>query len=97
MKTSTIGNWNECPVCGTEIEFVRSYEYSDADGNRGIWIEIPQTCSCDWEDGDEVLKCDCCGEVVDELVDMANGDEYCVDCAVGEEVADIPAEEVVAV
>lgn len=97
MKTTHITDWNECPACGREIEFTRSYENDDADGNRGIWMEFPEVCACGWEEGEEVLKCDMCGEVTDELVTVACGDEYCVDCAKGEELADIPAEEVVTV
>lgn len=38
-----------CPDCGGE-EFTaeRSYENSDADGNRGIWLWIYTCTNCGW-------------------------------------------------
>ena len=30
----------DCPSCGAEMTYAgKSYEFSDADGNRGIWVE----------------------------------------------------------
>ena len=43
----------ECPECGSVKEPIveNSYECSDADGNRGIWIKWIQCVECDYEQG----------------------------------------------
>lgn len=40
----------ECPNCGsTNIKISKSYENSDADGNRGIWMEWILCHNCGYE------------------------------------------------
>jgi C4-type Zn-finger protein len=38
----------ECPLCGARLKPKRSYEFADADGNRGIWIDVV-SCKCGYE------------------------------------------------
>ena len=85
MHTDTSAD-GECPRCGQALPTVRYRYGSDADGNRGEWREEPDDCaSCGWEEGDDVYKCDDCGEVVDtgELFDTVDG-EFCLTCYFGQ-------------
>ncbi len=42
-----------CPECGSDKHPIieESYEYSDADGNRGIWVRWLECMDCDYETG----------------------------------------------
>jgi hypothetical protein len=81
MITNTFDN-DSCPQCGNEMGFVHDIYGADADGNRGIGIDVfNDTCNfCGWSDGEEVIKCDNCGELMSEVWFNEESDLLCTDC-----------------
>ena len=40
-----------CEECGSDnVKITKSYEFSDADGNRGMWVTFIECRDCGWED-----------------------------------------------
>ena len=75
-----------CPRCGQLLPTVRYRYGADADGNRGVQMdELDDCANCGWSEGEDVYKCDDCGEVVEtgELHDTVDG-EFCLECYFGQ-------------
>ena len=84
MRTDASAD-GECPRCGQLLPTVRFRYGDDADGNRGEWREELGDCAnCGWEEGEDVYKCDDCGEVIEGESFYTEEGEFCLACYFGQ-------------